>query len=558
MQISLNPSLASDVYVVVWQAQSVRDGQISSGWLSFKIAAADGSVPTLKGPIPGLNVAGAPGTASQLDLVALLNLLMLALVDLGTIFWVGVQLWRAFVSSEDLDQEQRTLDQQAEARFDARFAQPVLRVLFLANIGVLLGKALQLNGGQWNQLFSPELLTSLAERYGTFWAIREASIALAMLLGLYTIFVKQRPRLLNELLPWINLLLALALLIAMAFADLSEQAAGGQTALFTVLVSWLHWLAAALWVGGIGYLALVYLPVLKGHSPVEQARSILGILLRSSSLVIAGMIIMLISGLFSTSTHITLWEQLYQSAYGRALLVKSALSLVLLIVSVLLFAVFLPRLQRMSRAYEQARDGQDQATDAAQAESAPGKEVRSASSGSEAVLNSPNLKLLAQSLGKQGSRFDGLLRWSTILGLAIVLCTATMSTFADSLIATSGGAKNQNQAQSGPFSGTEKTSDNKFSVTLSVAPNRIGPNTFFVRITDSSGNQSNNVSVSLYISMIDMDMGTEKLEMQADGKGNFSGSGTFSMEGRWLVRVQIKASDGTLHEARFTLTAASQ
>jgi nitrogen fixation protein FixH len=50
--------------------------------------------------------------------------------------------------------------------------------------------------------------------------------------------------------------------------------------------------------------------------------------------------------------------------------------------------------------------------------------------------------------------------------------------------------------------------------------------------------------------MLDMDMGTDTVNLQPDGKGHFSASGDLSMGGNWQVRIQIRTPDNTLHEAK--------
>ena len=49
--------------------------------------------------------------------------------------------------------------------------------------------------------------------------------------------------------------------------------------------------------------------------------------------------------------------------------------------------------------------------------------------------------------------------------------------------------------------------------------------------------------------MTSMDMGTETVNSQPDGKGNFSATADLGMSGNWRLRVQIRAPDLKLHEA---------
>jgi len=98
------------------------------------------------------------------------------------------------------------------------------------------------------------------------------------------------------------------------------------------------------------------------------------------------------------------------------------------------------------------------------------------------------------------------------------------------------------------FSTTASTSDNKFQVKISVTPNTFGSNVFTTTVMDPNGQTDTNVGVSLYLSGIDMDMGTEVINLQPDGKGSFSGRGDLTMGGRWRIRIQIRTPDNTLHE----------
>ncbi len=160
-----------------------------------------------------------------LDGLTLFNLVMITLVELGAVFWVGAQLWFVFVlqpATED-HKEESTINQRVQERFERRFSPPVLLVLLFANVGVLVGQALNINAAA----VSPAVVASLATsgRFGTFWMMREIVIVVALLLSLYMLFVKQRPRFVDKMFAWGNLILGLALLIAIS---MSSQAAGPQ------------------------------------------------------------------------------------------------------------------------------------------------------------------------------------------------------------------------------------------------------------------------------------------------------------------------------------------
>jgi nitrogen fixation protein FixH len=72
-------------------------------------------------------------------------------------------------------------------------------------------------------------------------------------------------------------------------------------------------------------------------------------------------------------------------------------------------------------------------------------------------------------------------------------------------------------------------------------------------VDTSTGTPATNIGVSLYTTMLDMDMGTDTVNLLPDGKGHFSGTGDLAMPGDWQIRVQIRTPDARLHEASVKL-----
>jgi len=139
-----------------------------------------------------------------------------------------------------------------------------------------------------------------------------------------------------------------------------------------------------------------------------------------------------------------------------------------------------------------------------------------------------------------------------LLALAVLLCVGVLSAFTGTLPPIRAG-------QAHPFATTVKTTDGKFAVKLTVTPNQSGTNVFTVIVLDASTNTAVTESgVTLSATMPNMVwMGTDTIPLQPDGKGHFSATGDFSMGGTWQLRVQLRAPDGTLHEATVTLVKSS-
>jgi len=329
MDVSLQPNLPPGVYTVVWRADSNTDGHVLSASFFFTVANPDGTVPALShGVNPGANALGSSQPiglyTGQLDAPTLFNLVMITLFELGAVFWVGAQFWVIYVlgpSAED-HAELSASNQQVQQRFERRFSLLLLFVLLLANAGVLLGQALNITGGNIATAFSLTLLVKLITggRFGIYWLMRMVVLILAIRLALYRLQLYRSKRtksspLVDNVLPWTNLILGLALFIAMA---MSSHAAAVNTniAPYAIIADWLHLVAAALWVGGMMYIAASYLPLLRKHPVAEQARSLVTVLPYYTPWAIAGVVIMAVTGPFSAPVQLTSWEQLLTTAMG--------------------------------------------------------------------------------------------------------------------------------------------------------------------------------------------------------------------------------------------------
>ncbi len=60
------------------------------------------------------------------------------------------------------------------------------------------------------------------------------------------------------------------------------------------------------------------------------------------------------------------------------------------------------------------------------------------------------------------------------------------------------------------------------------------------------------IGVTAYTTMLDMDMGTTPVDLQADDNGNFTASFEYAMSGDWQIRLKVLANN-TLHNATIKL-----
>lgn len=95
-------------------------------------------------------------------------------------------------------------------------------------------------------------------------------------------------------------------------------------------------------------------------------------------------------------------------------------------------------------------------------------------------------------------------------------------------------------------------------VQFSVTPNRLGLNVFTVQVQDaSSGKPALSLRVQLMTTMLDMDMGTDQVDLPSNGHGQYSAQGTLSMNGHWEIRILLRAPDASVHRTSVELDTST-
>ena len=500
----------------------------------------------------------------QIDAPTLFNLVMVALVEIGAVFWVGAQLWLNFVlqTSSEKHHVEQGINQETHARFERRFSLPTLIVILLANIGVLIGQALILTGGDWGRSLSPSSLLGLATsaRFGVFWLIGEGILILAIGIALYLRLSPQHSRLVDTLFPLLNLLLGLVLFISITMTA-NSASANNDILTLTIVLNWLRLLATALWIGGILYMATIYLPALKRHALADEARSLTTVLPYFTPLAIAGIILTIVAVSFTMTLNQVTFNQFINSAYGRASVIALGLVAALAICSMFQLFLYSPRIGKEYRKYAYAarrfaapasptQIEIETYQNASQARSGSAERTTTTGTGQPPEPATQQVRLREKRLTGKIHTLLSLLRWEPVLGIAILVAIALTSVFAGTISAAPVTTQKQSGGKPTPFTSTVHTTDSKFTTTLEVNPNRFGANVFTVTVTDSStGKIDTNVGVNISLTMLDMDMGTDTVSLLPDGKGHFSGSGDLSMSGNWQIGIQIRTPDHTLHEA---------
>lgn len=328
MVLTVPAGLANGTYSVLWHSFSNDDGHTASGYFTFTVGtAADVSsavtIPTLK------SGEGAPQIWKTLSRWAAL----LGLAALIAIWPMWVTIVRPALGPVWHDGPRLT-------RRMKRYAQIAFALAVLGSIFALAIQAISLTEGTW---FDKVMNTLGQTRYGSLWLTRVGLFAALglMLSACAWWFLKQRR--FEHIAAWV---LTLALPIPFSLnAHASAQPAGRMTA---VVADYAHLLAAGIWIGGLGVLAFVLLPGVRSLIPDGRShRQVLMIAIpRFSLLGIVAWLVLGITGFYAGWLQVGNLHALTTTPYGKALLVKLALLVVVLAIAAVNLLVISRHLQK--------------------------------------------------------------------------------------------------------------------------------------------------------------------------------------------------------------------
>lgn len=308
------PGLGTGTYGLVWRVLAEDDGHATSGVVVFTVGAA------AAGTIQAAASAGPAGTAATPVGVLLRWLGLCALAGLaGCLAVAGPVLGRARAASAP-----GTVA--AGARLARRrllavaagcaAAAAVIGVITLAEEGRrAVGAGVDRTLGQ----AVSGLLTGT--RWGHLWLAREAA-----LVALATVILGIRSRLgeppARRSALWPASAATLVLAVACIEGLGSHSVALESTRAAAVTAYSLHVLTALLWLGALPALVLVLWPRVAGLPPREVVRACRG---PFSALIVISVTVLVVTGLYGAGRQVPQPGQLLSTAYGRTLLLKTAL-----------------------------------------------------------------------------------------------------------------------------------------------------------------------------------------------------------------------------------------
>lgn len=316
------PTLAEGVYALQWRTLSTVDGHTMTGTVPFVIgdpAAAD--APLALPPAPP-NPLVAPPMADMAT--RWLTLLGLSLAVGGLVF--RVLIWRP----------EETIHA-AATRFDARTRSIEIVGTALALAGALGALLVASTSAEANPLGF-----MVSSRVGLMLGLR---LTLIMVL-LAIVWTSATARLTGGLIIGGGALLTISLLSHSA----SSPGAGFMNGLLTAIAigfDWLHLLATSAWIGGLAAL-LPALAAARQARAAQRSRSLTQLVARFTGVATGAVVILAATGTFAALQHLSAVNELWTTAYGRALLIKLGLFGVLLLLGGFNRWWFHPRLAHSS------------------------------------------------------------------------------------------------------------------------------------------------------------------------------------------------------------------
>jgi putative copper resistance protein D len=106
------------------------------------------------------------------------------------------------------------------------------------------------------------------------------------------------------------------------------------TAIEQAIVTWIHLIAAAIWVGGSLFIGIVFSPLLKTmtNSVEERMQIMIRVGRRFNKVAVPSLIILMITGLYTSHALIGKPELLVSTSYGTFLIIKIFLVIALVVV----------------------------------------------------------------------------------------------------------------------------------------------------------------------------------------------------------------------------------
>ena len=455
-------SLPDGVYTVAWKALSAVDGHVTTGSFPFAVGDVDAAA---------LGAAAQASRQIKLSLGEVVERWVLFVCALavtgGTLFVLVV--WQPAYRAVQSETEGFALERVPWRRL-ATFA---LIGLAVASLFALLLQAGQASGAEiaapWDAAVGRILFET---RFGALWITRFAlTLALA---GLLPHNSTGRAR-------WLAFGLSLLLLLTLS---LGSHAAAELRPALPVVADWAHLVAASVWVGGLTHFVAGLWAAQQSDASL-RTRLTARLLPRFSALALLSVGALTVSGVYSAILRIGAWDALFQTLYGRALVVKLLIVSPMLMLGAVNLLIVTPRMKRAA-AYTH---------------------------GDARLVN----------------RFRRIVTSEVTLGAALLLSVGVFTSLPPARPA----------AASAALTAAALADDLKLAIEIS--PGRVGVNTFTLRVTSTGQPLDQAKEVALRFTPTRANVPPSEAQLSAQGSGVYAAKGAYlGLPDTWQVQAVVR------------------
>lgn len=303
--------LGEDTYTVVWTVVSRIDGHSTSGIFTFSVGTDNDNHLPLANPV-------ALSSNSRLNLweVGIRWLLFSSAFIIFGAFFVTKRILGEDVNAGVIEYENVF---SVIKRSQDSLTTKALFVWFMAGLALFIFQSLVIGRKDLLDVLIDGIpMQLLTTRFGLIWVIRQL-----LALGIFFLH-RNKPNSFKV----VKLFLAAGLLLSLSLS--SHNAAGALWPLMSIFVDWFHLLANGTWIGGLLVLTISFLPALHCLPPDERLQVAVTTLQRFSPLALGSVVVAFVTGIFSASLHFLTPEDIIGSPYGKTLLIKLALAILVL------------------------------------------------------------------------------------------------------------------------------------------------------------------------------------------------------------------------------------
>lgn len=309
------PQLASGIYRVEWRALSADDHMIE-GSFEFSVGAAtqpEPAVPTEADHSGMDHSAHEPAPSINWPQSLVRWLLYIGMMLLG-----GGLGFRLLAIADE--------DSAISAEFDKQLARLFTGAASLIVIALLAGLALQTRMVTGSFGVSQAMSVLTATSFGPPWLLQLLAAVISFSLMLLP---GSGQRLSRKAAFWIAFALSV---VAMFGPSLTGHArAAWDEYSLAILSDWLHLVAGSMWIGGLGVIAFAIGKGLGEADRQAAQASLSATIQRFTSIAIPATVLLAITGLYNTWIHVESLSALVGTTYGFALMVKVAISGVMIV-----------------------------------------------------------------------------------------------------------------------------------------------------------------------------------------------------------------------------------